>query len=216
MGASEAIHAALPKEIIMERVSPVIYMRAQKNNVEREGMRRAHIRDAAAMCDTMSYLEERFAAGDHWTEQLLAREVDRSRRIQALNQGISRPTIVAYGAHSAHPYYQITNASDVPIGDGNIILIESGGQYLDGTTDVARTFHLGKPTSDQKKAYTNVLIGLIRLSMLVFPESLKPSEADAITRSPTWGTLKDYPHGTGHGIGSYLSVHECELKFEKS
>jgi Xaa-Pro aminopeptidase len=130
MGASEAIYSALPREIIVERVSPVIYMRAQKNKVEREGMRRAQIRDAAAMCDTMSYLEERFNAGDHWTESLLAREIDRSRRIQALNQGLSRPTIVAYGIHSAQPYYQITNDTDIPIGDDNLILIESGGQYL--------------------------------------------------------------------------------------
>lgn len=92
------------------------------------------------------------------------------------------------------------------------VLIDSGGQYQDGTTDVSRTVHLGEPTPEQIRAYTNVLIGMIRLSVLTFPENLKPAELDALARGPVWGDMNDYPHGTGHGIGSYLSVHECEFQ----
>ena len=92
----------------------------------------------------------------------------------------------------------------------NLVLIDSGGQYLDGTTSVARTIHLGSPTDEQKKAYTNVLQGLIRLSMLVFPDNLKPAEIDTLIRGPLWQARQDYEHLSGNGIGSFLSVEECE------
>lgn len=142
---------------------------------------------------------------------MLALETDRSRYQQPKNQGFSFKTIVAFGPNAARPiYYPPANYSS-QITDQSLVLIDSGGQYLDGTTSVARTFHLGEPTSEMKKAYTEILTGLIRLSMLVFPDNLKPSEVDTLIRGPLWSARHDYQHLSGHGIGSYLSVEECEF-----
>lgn len=121
-------------------------------------------------------------AGDDFTEIQLAYEFDRARRSQNYSKGISLPTTVAYGSHAGQPYYVPSNRSNVAIGDDSVLLIESGGQYLDGTTDLSRTVHLGEPSDEQKRAYTNVLQGLIRLSMLVFPENINPAEIDALVR----------------------------------
>ena len=108
-----------------------------------------------------------------------------------------------------------SNRTNIELSEG-MVLIDSGGQYEDGTTEVSRTLHLGEPTAEQIRAYTNVLIGMIRLSMLTFPENLKPAELDALARGPVWGSMNDYPHGTGHGIGSYSSVRECKLDLLKA
>ncbi|XP_055678193.1 uncharacterized protein LOC129786952 [Lutzomyia longipalpis] len=211
MGASEAIYSALPQKIIVERVSPIIYMRAQKNKIEREGMENAHIRDAAALCDIFSYLEERFGYGDNWTELELSKEIDRTRRSQKYSHDISFETVVAYGEHGALPYYTPSNTSNAIIYDNSTLLIDSGGQYYDGTTDVARTLHMGTPTIEQKRAYTLVLSAMIRLSTLVFPENLRLSDVDILPRGILWGDFKDYPHGSGHGVGSFSSVHESPI-----
>ncbi|XP_312988.6 xaa-Pro aminopeptidase 1 [Anopheles gambiae] len=209
-GASEAIHATLPRNIVFERPSPIIFLRAQKNQVERQGMRQAHIRDGVAMCEVLSRLEERFIAGDHITELSLSREIDHARKTQNNSEGIAFPTSVAYGVHSSMPNYTPSNRTNIELSEG-MVLIDSGGQYEDGTTEVSRTLHLGEPTAEQIRAYTNVLIGMIRLSMLTFPENLKPAELDALARGPVWGSMNDYPHGTGHGIGSYSSVRESPI-----
>ncbi|XP_055615430.1 xaa-Pro aminopeptidase 2 isoform X2 [Toxorhynchites rutilus septentrionalis] len=211
LGASEAIHSALPRGLVLDKPSPIIFLRAQKNEIEKEGMKKAHIRDGVAMCEVLSFLESRFLAGDTFTELLLAREIDRSRKIQNLSEGTSFETIVAFGSHSAIPHYTPSNLTDFEITEHNTLLIDSGGQYQDGTTDVSRTIHLGEPSPEQIRAYTNVLIGMIRLSVLIFPENLQPAELDALARGPVWGEMNDYPHGTGHGIGSYLSVHESPI-----
>lgn len=182
LGVSEAIYSAFPRHLIVEKISPVILMRAQKNDKEREGMQKAHIIDGAAMCETLSYLEEQFMFGDRFTEMSLAREVDRSRRALKTNKGISFKTIVAFGPHSALPHFQTRNSTDIEITEYGTIIIDSGGQYLDGTTEVTRTIHLGEPTAEQKIAYTNVLRGIIGLSLLVFPENLKLAEIDTLAR----------------------------------
>jgi Xaa-Pro aminopeptidase len=148
--------------------------------------------------------------GDQWTESLLAQQIDRPRYEQNLNRGLSFRTIVAFGKNAVKSYYYPSNASDAEITNQNLLLIDSGGQYLDGTTSIARTIHLGKPTNEQKRAYTNVLMGLIRLSMLAFPEHLKPAEIDALIREPLWSAKQDYPYLSGSGIGSYSSVEECK------
>lgn len=141
-------------------------------------------------------------------------ETDRSRHQQPKNQGLSFKTIVAFGPNAAKPnYYPPVNYS-AELTNQNLILIDSGGQYLDGTTSVARTIHLGEPTSEMKKAYTEILTGLIRLSMLVFPDNLKPAEVDTLIRGPLWSARHDFEHLSGNGIGSYLSVEECELVIE--
>lgn len=211
MGASQAIYSAVRKEIASLRISPIIYMRAQKNEVERRGMFNAHIKDAAAMCEVFSYLEEKFMMGDHFTEMKLSNEIDLTRRYQKLSNDISFQTTVAFGEHSALIHYKPNNASDTEITEDGMLVIDSGGQYQEGTTDLARTIHLGTPTAEQKKAYTLVLAAMIKLSMLVFPENIRLSDIDILPRGILWGDHNDYPHGTGHGIGSYLSVKECEF-----
>ncbi|XP_058467362.1 xaa-Pro aminopeptidase ApepP [Malaya genurostris] len=211
MGASEAIYSVVPRETVLNKPSPIIFLRAQKNEVERQGMKRAHIRDAAAFCEAMSYLEKRFIAGDDFTEQSFAREIDRSKKIQDLSEGTSFRTVVAFGPNSGDPHYAINNLTDHVIGDDNTIIIDSGGQYQDGTTDVTRTIHLGDPKPGHIEAYTNVLIGMIHMSMTSFPENLKPTELDALARGPVHGNRNAFPYGSGHGIGSYLSVHESPI-----
>lgn len=211
MGASQAIYTSMKREIISLRISPIIYMRAQKNSVERKGMFNAHVRDAAAMCDVLNYLEDKFVFGDHFTEMKLAMEIDQTRRYQNLSNDISFETTVAFGGHSSLIHYKPTNLTDTDITENGMLVIDSGGQYKDGTTDVARTLHLGTPSQEQKKAYTLVLAAMIRMSMLVFPENIRLSDIDILPRGILWGDHNDYPHGTGHGVGSYLSVKECKL-----
>lgn len=227
MGASEAIRATLPREIIFHHTSPIIRIRAVKNSIERKGMKRANLKDAAAMCETLSYLEERvrsaivrtyialfnafqFTIGDLWTEEMLAKETDRSRYEQENNRGLSYRTIVAFGPNAAKLHYNPKPNASAELTNQNLILIDSGGQYLEGTTAVSRTIHLGTPTQEQKKAYTNALLGLIRLSNLVIPHDINPSSLDSVIRGPVWTERQDYQHLTGSGIGSYLSVVECQ------
>lgn len=152
-------------------------------------------------------------AGDQWNERMLSLETDRSRHDQKMNQGLSFKTIVAFGANAAKTYYYPSPLPrfSTPITTHNVILVDSGGQYLDGTTSIARTIHLGEPSSEQKKAYTSVLTGLIRLSLLVFPDNIQPAEIDTLVRGPLWQSRHDYQHLSGNGIGSFLSVEECEL-----
>lgn len=206
-GASQAVFFSIPQNKIYESISPIIFMRAQKNFEERAGMRAAHIRDGAAMCEAMSNLEHRFFI-ENWTEEKIKFEVERSRLSQPHSKGLSLRTVVAFGKHSALPFYISSNVTDIDVNDQSTLVIESGGQYFDGTTDVSRTFHFGQPTYEQRQAYTNVLSGILRLSHLKFPADLRPSEIDALSRSAVWDAMSDYPHATGHGIGSHLSVEE--------
>lgn len=117
-------------------------------------------------------------------------------------------TVVAYGEHSSYPYYISSNVTDVEVTDQSFLVIESGGQYYEGTTDVSRTFLFGQPTPEMKQSYTMVLAGILRLAHLKFPSNLRLSEVDALVRSPIWESMSDYPQATGHGIGSYNAVEE--------
>ncbi|KAL9900653.1 xaa-Pro aminopeptidase 2 isoform 1-T2 [Glossina fuscipes fuscipes] len=206
-GASEAIFSAFPLKIIYEHISPVILMRAQKNSVEQDGMRTAHVRDGAAICEAISNLEMRFFT-EQWTEEKIKFEVERSRLSQNHAKGLSMRTVVAYGEHSSYPYYISSNVTDVEVTDQSFLVIESGGQYYEGTTDVSRTFLFGQPTPEMKQSYTMVLAGILRLAHLKFPSNLRLSEVDALVRSPIWESMSDYPQATGHGIGSYNAVEE--------
>lgn len=135
---------------------PIIFMRAQKNSVEQAGMRRAHVRDGAAICEALSNMEARYNS-EQWTEEKIKYEVELWRLSQKHAKGLSLRTVVAYGEHSALPYYISSNVTNIEVSDQSLLVIESGGQYLEGTTDVSRTFIFGEPTQEMKKAYTNVL-----------------------------------------------------------
>ncbi|XP_050574856.1 xaa-Pro aminopeptidase 1-like isoform X2 [Bombus affinis] len=211
-GASMEIFNSIPPEKRLPKPSPVLSLRAQKNEVEAEGMRRSHLRDAVAMCDFLAYMEEQYTLNSNgWDEMQVARLANEFRYEQDKNKGISFPTIAGYGPHAAIPHYEPNNLTNIKIGQASTLVVDSGGQYLDGTTDVTRTLHFGTPTEEQKKAYTRVLIGAIQLSSLIFPSSLKSNQLDIVARVPLWNVGYDYLHGTGHGIGHFLSVHESPI-----
>ncbi|XP_031846075.1 xaa-Pro aminopeptidase 1 isoform X2 [Nomia melanderi] len=211
-GASMEVFNSIPSEKRLPKPSPVVNLRAQKNPVEVEGMRRSHLRDAVAMCDFLAYMEEQYELNsDGWDEMQVARLANEFRYEQDNNKGISFPTIAGYGPHAAIPHYEPNNLTNIMIGKTSTLVVDSGGQYLDGTTDITRTLHFGIPTEEQKKAYTRVLIGAIQLSSMVFPSTLKSSHLDVVARSPLWNVGYDYLHGTGHGIGHFLSVHESPI-----
>ncbi|XP_070510805.1 xaa-Pro aminopeptidase 1 isoform X1 [Cardiocondyla obscurior] len=211
-GASKEIYNSIPLEKKLVKPSPIINLKAEKNEVEAAGMRRSHLRDAVAMCDFLAYLEEQYKLDSNgWDEMQVARVINEIRYEQNDNRGIAFPTIAAYGPHAAMPHYEPNNLTNVKIGTTSTLMIDSGGQYLDGTTDVTRTLHFGVPTDEQRKAYTRVLIGSIELSSLIFPSDITVSQLDAIARRPLWSTGYDYMHGTGHGIGHFSSVHESPI-----
>ncbi|KAF5298629.1 hypothetical protein FQR65_LT09725 [Abscondita terminalis] len=210
-GASKMIYDLVPEDKRISKPSPIIHLKAIKNPTERIGMRNAHVRDGVAMCKFFEYMERRFKKGDFWDELKVAQEIDRFRMGEDLAIDVSFRTIVAFGSHGSQPHYEPSPITTLPIFDNSTLIIDSGGQYCDGTTDVTRTIHLGEPTDEQKDAYTRVLIGSIQLASLIFPDNLKPSSIDVLARAPLWEIGEDYPHGTGHGIGAFLAVHESPI-----
>ncbi|CAH1408360.1 unnamed protein product [Nezara viridula] len=207
-GVSRAVFFTVPPEKRRTLVSPIARMKAEKNEVERKGMHTAHLKDAVAFCEAMSYIEKMINKGEEMDEIEIAELLDEARRAQLNNEGISFKTIVAFGKNGAFPHYEPKNTTVLMVDKTNLLLIDSGAQYLEGTTDVSRTFHFGRPTAEQKEMYTRVLMGLIDLASLTFPASVTLSEIDVMARAPLWSVGQDYNHGTGHGIGAFLSVHE--------
>ncbi|XP_049821340.1 xaa-Pro aminopeptidase ApepP [Aethina tumida] len=211
-GASHAIYSHIIPEKILPRQSPIIYLKANKNPTEIVNMRSAQITDAAAFCDCLAYFEKRFKVGDSFTEMDMAKILDTYRYEQNLSLGNSFRTIVGFGSNAAQPHYEPTPNTNVQILDNSTIVLDSGGQYYSGTTDVTRTIHFGTPTEAQKEAYTRVLIGAIQFSTLTFPSNMRMSAVDVLARSPLWEVGLDYLHETGHGIGAFLEAHESPIK----
>lgn len=187
--------------------SPVPGMKAVKNRVEQEGFRAAMLRDGIAMVKFLAWLKPAVEAGGQ-TEMSLDRRLTALRAEQPLFKGISFDTIVGYEAHGAIVHYEATPATDTPIEPHGLVLIDSGAQYEDGTTDITRTVALGRLTEEQRRIYTLVLKGHIQLALCRFPSGACGSQIDAIAREPMWREGYNYLHGTGHGVGSYLNVHE--------
>ncbi|UCF64697.1 MAG: aminopeptidase P family N-terminal domain-containing protein, partial [bacterium] len=187
--------------------NPVSRIKAPKNSTEIKGLKNAHIRDGVAMVQFLRWLEN--AVGREEVSELSTAEVlENFRRKQELYQGPSFDTISAYQGHAAIVHYSATPETDVLLNPEGIYLIDSGGQYLDGTTDITRTLALGKPSQLQKELFTRVLKGHIQLAMTRFPKGTAGNQLDTIARKPLWDLGLNYGHGTGHGIGSYLNVHE--------
>ena len=187
--------------------SPVPGMKAVKNRVEQDGFRAAMLRDGIAMVKFLAWLKPAVEAGGQ-TEMSLDRRLTALRAEQPLFKGISFDTIVGYEAHGAIVHYEATPATDAPIEPHGLVLIDSGAQYEDGTTDITRTIALGRLTEEQRRIYTLVLKGHIQLALCRFPSGVCGSQIDAIAREPMWREGYNYLHGTGHGVGSYLNVHE--------
>jgi Xaa-Pro aminopeptidase len=191
----------------LERPSPVALLKSVKNPVEREGMASCHVRDGAAMVRFLKWLEEQVPRGG-LTELEAARYLDHLRASMEHHVGPSFETIVAYGPNGAIVHYRPSPRSTLELAPEGLVLVDSGAHYLDGTTDVTRTVALGQPTSMQKERFTRVLKGHIALASIRFPRGITGKQLDALARTHLWEVGLDYRHGTGHGIGCYLNVHE--------
>ncbi|KAJ8733454.1 hypothetical protein PYW08_001752 [Mythimna loreyi] len=203
-GASAAIAQSVPPAKRVLQLSPIVYLKAQKNEAEVKGMKKAHLRDAVAMCTLLSYLESKPAQ----SEMSVERTTDLTRGSQAGYIGPSMQTRVAYAANAAEPDYRATNASNKRIFKNATLVIQSGGQYDEGTTIVTRTVHYGTPSRDERKAYTTVLRSLAAMAVLRAPMLLPAAHIDPVARAPLWEAKQDYPHPTGHGVGAALGRKE--------
>ncbi|MHB2155271.1 aminopeptidase P family protein [Calditrichota bacterium GD2] len=193
-------------ELFLEE-SPVTLFKAIKNETELAGMRACHIRDGVAMVRFLKWLEENVPQGGV-TEMSAAQRLEKFRAEQSLYQGPSFETISAYGEHGAIVHYASSPESDVELKPEGIYLIDSGGQYLDGTTDITRTLALGEPTEEQRDRFTRILKGHIDLAIASFPVGTQGIQLDTLARKALWEIGQNYGHGTGHGVGAFLSVHE--------
>lgn len=194
--------------ILVRDRSPVTVMKARKNPVEVAGIRAAARRDGVAMVRFLRWLETAVPAGGV-TEVSAAEKLDGLRAELENFQRLSFDTISGYAGHGAIVHYRVTSRTDVPLKPEGIYLIDSGGQYLDGTTDITRTVLLGKKAApEQRDRYTRVLQGHIALARASFPAGVSGIRLDTLARLPLWQAGLDYNHGTGHGIGHYLCVHE--------
>lgn len=202
-----SLATAVPTEKLCEGVSPIASMKAIKNEAEQEGFRAAMLRDGVAVVKFLAWLKPAVEAGGQ-TEISLDERLTALRAEQPKFKGISFDTIVGYEAHGAIVHYEAIPETDIPVEPHGLVLLDSGAQYLDGTTDITRTIALGEITEEQRRVYTLVLKGHIQLDMCRFPAGACGSQLDAIARVPMWREGYNYMHGTGHGIGSYLNVHE--------
>ncbi len=187
--------------------TPVSLMKSVKNEVEQEGFRRAMQRDGVALVKWLRWLKPAVEAGGE-TEMSIDRHLTALRAEQACFRDISFDTIAGYGPHAAIVHYEATPKTDVPLQPRGLLLVDSGAQYSDGTTDVTRTIALGPLTPDEQRDYTLVLKGFLHLQQAIFPEGTCGTQLDALAHQFVWQYGQNYMHGTGHGVGSYLSVHE--------
>jgi Xaa-Pro aminopeptidase len=187
--------------------NPIPAMKSVKNDVEIEGFRKAMIRDGVAMVRFLRWLKPAVEAGGE-TEMSIDRKLTALRAEQPLYRGLSFDTIAAYGTHGAIVHYEATPKSDIKLEPKGLLLLDSGAQYQDGTTDITRTIALGPLTDEERFDYTLVLKGHIRLALTRFPDGISGTQIDALARYAMWQHGINYGHGTGHGVGSYLCVHE--------
>jgi Xaa-Pro aminopeptidase len=193
---------------------PIALMKAVKNEVEIAGARAAHVRDGAAVTRFLAWFD-REAPRRKFTEIDAVAALESFRRDTGLLKDISFPTIAAAGADGAIVHYRVTTKSNRVIASGQLFLIDSGGQYEDGTTDITRTVAVGEPTAEMRDRFTRVLKGHVAIARPVFPEGTTGAQLDSFARQFLWVQGLDFDHGTGHGVGSYLSVHEGPARISK-
>jgi Xaa-Pro aminopeptidase len=181
--------------------------KACKNAAEIAATREAHLRDGAAMVEFLRWLDEASPSGG-LTEISVVQALEGFRRATNALHDISFDTICGAGPHGAIMHYRVTEETNRPVGQNELLLVDSGAQYLDGTTDITRTVAVGDPGREARECYTRVLQGLIAISRVRFPKGLPGRDIDALARFNLWVAGQDYDHGTGHGVGAFLSVHE--------
>ncbi len=191
---------------VIEVPDPCILPKACKNEVEIAGTRAAHLRDGAAMVRFLAWLDAQ--APGSLTEIDVVSALEAERRATNALRDISFETISGTGPHGAIVHYRVTEKTNARVEDGHLLLVDSGGQYVDGTTDITRTVAIGHVGEEEAAAFTRVLRGMIAISRARWPKGLAGRDLDALARLPLWEAGMDYGHGTGHGVGSYLCVHE--------
>ncbi len=185
---------------------PAILPKACKHDAEIAATRAAHLRDGAALCEFLAWFDTQ--PPGTITEIDVVTRLEACRAATGKLLDISFDTIAGSGPHGALAHYRVTNATNRTLEDGNLLVLDGGGQYLDGTTDITRTLPVGQVGDDERAAFTRVLQGMIAISRLRWPEGLAGRDLDAIARYPLWLADQDYNHGTGHGVGVHLCVHE--------
>ncbi len=216
--APEAVRAALA-EIdgieIKEASDPCILPKARKTAAEISATREAHLRDGAAMVEFLAWFDAQAPDGK-LTEITAAKALEGFRRATNALHDISFDTISGAGPNGAIVHYRVTEGTNRQIAPGELYLVDSGGQYIDGTTDITRTIVVGAPTDEHRMCFTSVLQGMIAISCARFPRGLAGRDLDALARAPLWRAGLDYDHGTGHGVGVFLNVHEGPQRLSRT
>ncbi len=211
---AQALRAGGAKFVFKQ--DPTILAKAIKNEREQQGQREAQARDGAAVTRFLRWLEIEGPSGE--VDELgAAARLESFRREHGTLRDLSFDTISAAGGHAALPHYKVDEESNIPIPPGSIYLVDSGGQYEDGTTDITRTVWIGpgEPTDEMRDRFTRVLKGHIQIALAVFPQGTSGGQLDALARQYLWEAGVDYAHGTGHGVGSFLGVHEGPQRIAK-
>ena len=192
---------------------PCALPKACKNAAEIAGSAQAHLRDGAALCELLAWLDAQ--APGSLTESQVVSQLEACRRKDNALQDISFETIAGTGPNGAIMHYRVTTETDSTLEEGHLLVLDSGGQYLDGTTDITRTVPIGRPDDEARAAFTRVLAGMIAMSHLRWPVGLAGRDIEMIGRLPLWMAGQDFDHGLGHGVGAYLSVHEGPQRLSK-
>lgn len=202
------LYKSIPENcVIINKISIVSALKSIKNETEIEHLRKVHEKDGAAMVKFLYWLDKSIG-NEKITEISAGEKLLSFRKEQNEFFGESFGVISAYGPHAAMPHYSASKESNAELKADSFYLIDSGGQYFDGTTDITRTVLLGTPTEEEKRDFTLALKGTIDLAMTIFPYGTKGVQLDAIARKPLWDNKMNYGHGTGHGVGFFLNVHE--------
>ncbi|XP_077487672.1 xaa-Pro aminopeptidase 1-like isoform X2 [Amblyomma americanum] len=199
-------HIDVDKLVVSE--APIKMMMTVKNNAELRGIRKAHTKDSVVFVTMLAHMERDFTAKKPWTEARVIYELERIRSHQPHYRGESFSSVAAVGPNAAAPAHHPRNGSGGYISNASLVLVDSGAQYLDGTTDIARTVHFGTPTEFEKEVYTRVLMGMIDMFLTVFPEGTKDNALDVVARRALWSVGLDFLHGVSHGLGAYMTAHE--------
>ena len=192
---------------VLAKRDPTVLPKAIKNPVEIAGQKASQVRDGAAIAKFLRWIDETAPKGG-LDELKAAAKLQELRQENPELRDLSFDTISAAGPNAAIPHYRVSDQSNLPIENNRIYLVDSGGQYVDGTTDITRTVIVGQPTDEMRDRFTRVLKGHIAVATACFPKGTRGSQLDSFARRPLWEAGLDYAHGTGHGVGSFLSVHE--------
>ena len=203
----EIVATTLGNATLLRKQDPCVLPKAIKNDIEIAGAKAAHVRDGVAMVQFLAWLDKQAPSGK-LTEIDVVTALEGFRAQTNALRDISFDTICGSGPHGAIVHYRVSEKTNRKVGKNELLLVDSGGQYIDGTTDVTRTIAIGTPTDEQRRCYTRVLQGMIAVSRVRFPKGVGGQHLDALARAPLWMAGMDYDHGTGHGVGSYLCVHE--------